>query len=242
MSIVFFNSATMQPRFLKWEAGNNAILVDSDQGPILVDTGIGLHDHESPTRWMRVLKFLYRMPYAPQDTAIHRVEKMGLNPHDVKNIVLTQLHIDHAGGIVDFPWAKIHVHKREFEAIMKPRKFLEIFGYDKADIANHPDFVFYEKCTEKWFDFEAIPLPFQPRMYLIPLFGHTRGHCGVAIQDGENWIFQTGDGVPANADFHITPAWLNRMILGNHVQKVQKFSQEHPEVRIVAGHSVQKLD
>ena len=227
MSIVFFNSATMQPRFLKWKAGNNAILVDTDQGPILVDTGIGLHDHESPTRWMRVLKFLFRMPYAPQETAIHRVEKMGLDPHDVKNIVLTHLHFDHAGGIVDFPWAKIHVHKREYEAMMKPRKFLEIFGYDRADIAHHPDFVFYEKCTEKWFDYDAILLPFEPKIYLIPLFGHTRGHCGVAIQDGEGWIFQKGDGMVASEGFHIRSRWLNHKIFGYQAVKVKKFRRKY---------------
>jgi glyoxylase-like metal-dependent hydrolase (beta-lactamase superfamily II) len=166
---------------------------------------------------------------------------MGLDPHDVKNIVLTHLHFDHAGGIVDFPWAKIHVHKREYEAMMKPRKFLEIFGYDRADIAHHPDFVFYEKCTEKWFDYDAILLPFEPKIYLIPLFGHTRGHCGVAIQDGEGWIFQKGDGMVASEGFHIRSRWLNHKILGYQAQKIKNFSLEHPEVRIVAGHSVHKF-
>ncbi len=30
-------------------------------------------------------------------------------------------------------------------------------------------------------------------IYLLPLFGHTLGHCGVAIQDGDSWLVHVGD-------------------------------------------------
>lgn len=30
-------------------------------------------------------------------------------------------------------------------------------------------------------------------IYLVPLFGHTLGHCGVAIQNGERWLLHVGD-------------------------------------------------
>ena len=242
MSILYFNSASMYPKFLKWKAGNNAILVDTDQGPVLIDTGIGMHDHVSPTRLVKFFRFLFGIPCAPDETACHQLERMGIEPQEVRNIILTHLHFDHAGGIADFPWATIHVHKREYEAMMKPRKLMEVFAYDKADFAHHPNWVTYENCTEKWFEFDAIPLPFKPKMYLVPLFGHTSGHCGVAVQDGEHWVFQTGDAMPANADYDITPMSLNRLVLGNHIPRIRKFAQQHPEVRIVAGHTVQKME
>ena len=28
---------------------------------------------------------------------------------------------------------------------------------------------------------------------MVPLIGHTYGHCGVAVNRGDRWLFQTGD-------------------------------------------------
>ncbi|MDO9084668.1 MAG: MBL fold metallo-hydrolase [Anaerolineaceae bacterium] len=241
MAIRFFNCATMFPRFPNWKVGNFTILVETDQGPVLVDTGLGLHDHESPTRRVRMFRSIFGIPYAPEETAIRQVEDMGIAPRSVKHIVMTHLHFDHAGGLPDFPWAKVHLHQKEFAVMLEPKTWLERYAYDKADFAHEPIWVTYQDCTEKWFEFDAIPLPFKPRIFLIPLFGHTSGHCGVAIEDGEGWVFQAGDAIPANADFDVTPMWLNRIVLGKHTQRIQKFAKEHPEIQFLAGHTYQKI-
>ncbi len=34
----------------------------------------------------------------------------------------------------------------------------------------------------------------------------------------------------------MTPAWLNRMVLGPHVPRLQALAQHHPEVTLLAGH------
>jgi glyoxylase-like metal-dependent hydrolase (beta-lactamase superfamily II) len=101
--------------------------------------------------------------------------------------------------------------------------------------------VLYDKPDAEWFGFEAIRLPFNPTMHLIPLFGHTRGHCGVAIQDGDRWVFQCADALPVSADFSVTPAWVNRRVLGPHGPRLKAFSQAHPEVRLLAGHMRQSF-
>lgn len=87
-----------------------------------------------------------------------------------------------------------------------------------------------------WLGLEAIRLPLTPAMYLIPLFGHTRVHCGVAIRDGEGWLFQCGDALPLSAHYDVTPAWLNRPVLGPHGPRLRALAQAHPEVRMLAGH------
>ncbi|MCU0521748.1 MAG: hypothetical protein MUF84_13785, partial [Anaerolineae bacterium] len=83
---------------------------------------------------------------------------------------------------------------------------------------------------------KALRLPFTPSMCLVPLFGHTRGHCGVAIEDRGGWLFQCGDALPCNAEFDITPQWLNRLVLGPHVGRLRTWAAAHPEVRLLAGH------
>jgi glyoxylase-like metal-dependent hydrolase (beta-lactamase superfamily II) len=42
-------------------------------------------------------------------------------------------------------------------------------------------------------DVRKVALKFETMVYLVPLFGHTLGHCGVAISEGERWIFYVGD-------------------------------------------------
>jgi glyoxylase-like metal-dependent hydrolase (beta-lactamase superfamily II) len=38
-----------------------------------------------------------------------------------------------------------------------------------------------------------VELNFESEVLLIPLFGHTLGHCGVAIQQGDRWLLHVGD-------------------------------------------------
>lgn len=237
MSIQFLNCASMSPRWPRWQVGGFCLLVDTDQGPVLVDTGLGLHDHENPSALVRFFRFDFGIHYAPEECAVQQVSRRGIRPDDIRHIVLTHLHFDHAGGLPDFPWAKVHVHRREYEAMRHPKTWIELFAYDHADFDHHPHWVLHEDATEKWFGFDAIPLPFSPRMYLIPLFGHTSGHCGVAIEDGEGWLFQAADALPLNVQFDLTPGWVNRLVLGPHIPRLRAFMAEHPEVHTLAAHT-----
>lgn len=177
----------------------------------------------------------FRLQRDPETTAVRQLAKQGISPESVTHIVLTHLHFDHAGGLPDFANAQVHVHRREYEAFLGPRSWIEV-AYDRADAAHGPAWVLYDQTDADWMGFEGIRLPFTPEMYLIPLFGHTRGHCGVGIRDGEGWVFQCGDAAPVSHDHSVSPAWLNRLILGRHLTRLQGFAREHPEVRMLAGH------
>jgi len=237
MAVRFLNCASMHPWWPRWQVGGMCLLVDTEQGPVLVDTGLGLHDHETPSPMVKFFRADFGIPFAPQECAVRQVENLGIHPREVGNIILTHLHFDHAGGLPDFPWANIHLHNKEYQAMLHPKKWIEIFAYDPADFAHHPRWVTYEEITDNWFGFDAIRLPFTPGIFLIPLFGHTSGHCGVAIEDGDGWVFQAGDSIPLDANFHVTPAWVNRIVLGKHIERLRAFTETHPNIRLLAGHA-----
>ena len=155
MTIRFFNCAPMKPKLLNWHVGSLNILVETDQGPVLIDTGLGLHDHESPSKKLRFFRFQFGLPYASEETANRQLAGQGIPPESVQHIVLTHLHFDHAGGLPDFPWAKVHVHQQEHAALSHPKSWWEWTAYDRADFAHQPDWVLYQNCTEKWFEFDA---------------------------------------------------------------------------------------
>ena len=235
MSTRILDCAPMSPRFPRWHVGGTCLLVETDKGPVLVDTGLGLHDFFSPALMVRFFRFDLGVHDDPDSTAVRQIARLGYRPEDVRHIVMTHLHFDHAGGLPDFPHAQVHVHRREVEAMQHPRTWIEI-AYDRSDFAHHPAWVLYDEPDAEWLGWEAIRLPFSPEMFFVPLFGHTRGHCGVAIQDGKGWLFQCADAVPANTEYDITPPWLSRLVLGPHVERLRSWAQTHPEVRMLAGH------
>jgi glyoxylase-like metal-dependent hydrolase (beta-lactamase superfamily II) len=225
----------MSPWFPRWHLGGVVLLVETHQGPVLVDSGLGLHDYKNPSAIVRFFTADFGIHQNPELAAVNQITRFGFAPEDVRHIVQTHLHFDHAGGLPDFPCARVHIHRREVEAMRRPGGWIEL-GYDKHDFAHHPDWILYDQVTEKWHDFDAIRLPFDPEMYLIPLFGHTRGHCGVAVRDGEHWLFHCADALPTHVKFDILPDWIYRLVIGPHVPRLEAFARTHPEVRLTAGH------
>jgi glyoxylase-like metal-dependent hydrolase (beta-lactamase superfamily II) len=230
----------MSPWFPRWHIGAPCLVIETNQGLVLVDTGLGLHDYERPSLMVRFFLRDFGVIRDPELAAVRQLARLGYSATAVSHIVQTHLHFDHAGGLPDFPHAQVHVHRKEYEAMLHPRSWIEL-AYDRLDFAHHPCWVLYDQPDAQWLGLEAIHLPFTPEMYLVPLFGHTRGHCGVAIQDGEGWLFQCADALPINAEFDITPAWLNRLVLGPYVPRLRLWASEHPDVRLLAGHMWQSF-
>jgi len=235
MSIHYLNCFTCNARIPRhWQSGMLCLLVESKDGLVLVDTGLGTQDyiHEPGILW--TFKLVMIVPLNPEEAAICQIARLGYQPEDVRHIVLSHMHFDHAGGLPDFPWAKVHVHRREYEAIKsgKIRRWAD-GGYNRRILDYGPDFVFYAETGEKWYDFEAIRLPFEPEMYLLPLYGHTSGHCGVAVKNGDGWLLHVADAASFAPD---APDWLVKFVLGPHQPRLRAFDKAHPEVCMTMGH------
>ena len=145
------------------------------------------------------------------------------------------MHFDHCGGLPDFPHATVHVHRREVEAFTGGARQWADLAYVRRHIAHGPDLALYEEQGETWFGLPAVRLPFQPEIWLVPLRGHTRGHCGVALETEAGWHFHVGDAGPIALGDE-APAWLVRQVLGPHAPALRAFAAAHPEVRITTGH------
>ena len=174
---------------------SHTLLIETDNGLLLIDTGIGMDDMKSPAR-LGPMHILNRPRLDENETALKQIEKLGFRANDVHHIVMTHLDLDHTGGLPDFPNATIHVLKRELEAAMQPESFKEKARYRKPHWVHSPNWVAYEEIYgEPWFGFDSIRnlkgLP--PEIVLVRLPGHTRGHCGVSIHMSNGWLLHAGD-------------------------------------------------
>ena len=172
-------------------------LIEARDGLVLVDTGYGVQDVARPhPRLSRFFRALLNIRFRMEETALHQVKALGFSPSDVRHIVLTHLDFDHAGGIEDFPHARVHVMAREKEAAERARRgFVARRRYRPAQFDAVRDWRTYAAGGDRWFGFEAVRalegLP--PEILLVPLPGHTHGHAGVAIGTGEGWLLNAGD-------------------------------------------------
>jgi glyoxylase-like metal-dependent hydrolase (beta-lactamase superfamily II) len=244
MNIHHLNCGTLYPRYPR---GTQSILycllVETNDGLLLVDSGFGIQDYKNPTWFTRIFISALDMPRLLEETAVYQVERLGYSKDDVKHIVMTHLHSDHAGGLRDFPNAQVHVHKLEYEAIQSPKGFTACF-YDSAHWSHDPKWVIHEEVDViDWFGFSSIRIQegMSPDVRLIPLCGHTRGHCGVAIETSKGWIFHCGDAtypfyqknVPIAPfkplPFYVMspPKWLEKNLIGENTPLLRKLHNNH---------------
>lgn len=177
--------------------GCHCLLVETDRdGLVLVDTGFGVRDVATPyLRLSPMFIHLNRIRFDMRDTALRQVEALGFSRWDVRHIVLTHLDFDHAGGLEDFPEARVHVMEAEAAAARRRHGFIARRRYQPAQWDEVRHWRHYEAGGESWFGFEAVRgldgLP--PEILMIPLPGHTEGHAGIALRTPEGWLLNAGD-------------------------------------------------
>ncbi|MCC5659063.1 MBL fold metallo-hydrolase [Nostoc sp. XA010] len=174
----------------------HCLLIETNQGLVLIDTGFGQRDIKAPlSRLSPFFMNLNRIKFEEKYTAVAAIEQLGLNPRDVRHIVLTHLDFDHAGGLEDFPEATVHVMLSEIEAARERQGFVSSRRYRPGQWDEVKNWKYYSPGGEPWFGFEAVRnlegLP--PEILLIPLVGHTLGHAGIAIDTSEGWLLHAGD-------------------------------------------------
>jgi glyoxylase-like metal-dependent hydrolase (beta-lactamase superfamily II) len=184
-----------------WGAGElvvHALLVETAKdGLVLVDTGMGLEDVRHPMRRLGPgFVGLARPRLREEETAARQVERLGFARTDVRHVVVTHLDVDHAGGLPDFPAATVHVHRRERDAALTPSTLKERNRYRKVQFAHNPKWEAHEEGGDAWFGLQSLRAVSED-ILMVPLPGHTRGHCAIAVRAdevaGPEWILHCGD-------------------------------------------------
>lgn len=181
----------------------HALLVETSDALVLVDTGMGLEDVRSPGRRLGSgFVAMMRAKLREDDTAARQVERLGFSRKDVRDIVVTHLDLDHAGGLPDFPDAKVHLHAKERDAALARKTLKEKERYKTCHLAHGPKWEAHEESGETWFGFESVKAVADD-VLLVPMPGHTRGHSCVAVKtppgSAYEWLLHCGD-----AYFHHT--------------------------------------
>jgi N-acyl homoserine lactone hydrolase len=171
-----------------------AFIIEHPEGLIVVDTGETARVAEPGyfPWWHPYYRYGLKEWVQPEEEIGPQMRALGFDPNDVRWILLTHLHTDHAGGLAHFPKAEHLVSRHEYMNAKGAR------GLARGFLSNRwPD----------WFnptliDLQPEPLGTFPNSFpvtsagdvrFIPTPGHTVGHLSVLVTEPEVSYFLAGD-------------------------------------------------
>ncbi|GAC1402533.1 MAG: MBL fold metallo-hydrolase [Mycobacterium sp.] len=250
MKVHHLNCGTMYPVGCG-ETVCHVLLVETENGLVLIDTGFGTRDCEDPARRVGPSRHLIHPVLDPSEAAVNQIEGLGFRPDDVRHIVITHFDGDHIGGISDFAEAQIHVTAAEaFGALRAPSRG-EKFRFRAVQWAHGPKIVEHSPDGDYWRGFAAAKEldEVSPGIVLISLPGHTRGHACVAVDAGRRWLLHGGDSffhhgtvdgtaaMPrALAAFEWAVAYDRKMVRDNHARLVELYRSREPDLLMICSH------
>jgi glyoxylase-like metal-dependent hydrolase (beta-lactamase superfamily II) len=155
----------------------NCLYLHTPTHHILIDTGEGYH------------------PPKPHGHLLDGMKQAGIMPEQIDTLVMTHLHIDHFGGMVDdegaliYPNARLVITRREWEHAMR-EDFLATQDEYTANMLR--------RALEPYAQAGKLDLledgdQIAPGIHLVAMPGHTPGHAGVSIMSGNSRLLHIGD-------------------------------------------------
>ena len=171
-----------------------AWLIEHPEGMIVVDIGetARVSDPGYFPRWHPFFRFGVREWVEPEQEIGPQLRALGFSPDDVRWVVLTHFHTDHAGGLRNFPASELLATKTDYAqsrgSLGSARGFLPQRWPDwfAPKLIEHEDGPFESFA-------QSTTLTKAGDVHLIPTPGHTPGHMSVALEDREEVIVIAGD-------------------------------------------------
>jgi N-acyl homoserine lactone hydrolase len=178
------------------------------------------------------------------DAMPDQIRKRGVDPDDIKLVVMTHLHLDHASGVAQFPAATFIVTKREWEAATNgpgvrggyiARQFDHAFDwrtvdFDGDEVNSYKGF----GRTLDLFGDGSVRLAYTP--------GHTLGHMSVVVRTAGREFLIVGD-----AAYTMRTIEASAMPYGPHdehefrrsLKEVQRYLEQTPGAAVCPGHDLE---
>ena len=167
--------------------------IEHDEGVIVVDTGEASRVHERGyhPRWHPFYRRAVHFSVHPDEELGPQLRALGIGPRDVRQVVLTHLHTDHAGGLVHVTGSRIWVSGGELEAGGGLSGCLMGYLPHRWPKWLQTEPIRFERRAIGPFE-EAMPLTARGDVLVVPTAGHTRNHVSVLV-GGEPSFLLAGD-------------------------------------------------
>jgi len=213
-------------------------------GLVLIDTGFHAAVAVDPRQGMgRLGGLIFKDLRMDSEQAVPgQLRERGFSPDDVKTVVLTHLHSDHASGIGQFPDATFVVSSVEWEAAAEggvtdgymQRQFDHAFDYRLLDFESDAadSFASFGRSLDLFGD-GSVRIVFTP--------GHTEGHCSVVLRLRERDVLLTGDAAYTQktiADSALPARMADEHRFRRSLREIQLYIEQNPDALVIPGHDM----
>jgi glyoxylase-like metal-dependent hydrolase (beta-lactamase superfamily II) len=168
--------------------------IEHPEGVIVVDAGETARVMESGwfPRWHPYFHTAVKFDVKPEQEIGPQLHELGIEPGDVKKLVLTHMHTDHSGGLEHFPDTEILVSAAELKVASGTMGRLRGFLPNRWPSWFDP--TGFEPRAEPFGPFEkSLSLTDAGDVRIVPTPGHTPGHVSVVLDEGDQVLFFAGD-------------------------------------------------
>ncbi len=217
------------------------LAIHPSAGPLLIDTGFHPSVAVDPTNNLGpITGRLAPFRVGPEQAASHRIAAHDLRPSDIRTVVMTHLHYDHASAISEFPDSTFVVSEHEWYAASEG-------GWRQGYNHRHFDHAFDWRAID--FDGPAVD-SFSAFGRAVDLFGdgsvrllytpgHTLGHVSVLLRLAHGEMLVAGDAVYNRAalDHDLRTLFVaDQHLYHRSVRELRRFIEQSPGVIVVPGH------
>lgn len=204
-------------------------------GPVLIDAG--LHPSMSFGPLLSPIARTFRQP--PEGPVPDQLRARDVDPADVRHILITHLHLDHASGIRQFPDATLVTTESEWRAFTGRGGTLK--GYVRSHVP--------EGATIRTLDFDGPHGPFarsadvfgDGSVTALYTPGHTAGHTSYLLRTESGAVLVAGDA-----------AYTRHALATGHLPTVmaseERFAESLDQIRryddglVIPGHDIEAWD
>ncbi len=242
MKVYFFQAGVLKSQKQFFTAGRGVgeafdvpvpyFLIEHPEGYVLFDTGNAYETvHNKHEHWGSAAE-AYDPVMSEEEWVVNAIQKVGVKPEDIKYVVLSHLHLDHAGGVGHFPNARYVVQRKELHFAYVPDPYMKA-AYIRKDFDKDVKWAILEGEQDDNFDLfrdGKIIVKFTP--------GHTPGHQSLLLNlEKTGPMLLTADScyTTENLDEDVLPGLVADPI--STVKTIERFRLMREQgVKIVTGH------
>ena len=210
-----------------------AVLIQHPEaGWILYDTG--WPEDEDIPQWM---KAIIDFSIGEDNSLEKQLTLVGVKPDDIRHVILSHMHIDHAGRLGLFPHASVYVDREEAEAA-----FTTVLG--TADVAArgfyHKESLLSEVEKIEYLDEDT---ELFKGIHTVRLKGHTAGTTGLILEleSGNYLVSSDAIALRANYDGIPTSLMVDSAAYAQSVKKAHRLANQYEVKEIWFSHDLEEF-